>query len=78
MAKSKLTPEEYDKERARMEEKYDYEHMSDDKKAKFDESFEKVYGKKEDTEDTDESDRDDGMEREQGRRGRDDDDEEVR
>lgn len=75
----KVTQEEYDEFRSRMEDKYGYENMSDEEKADFDKKIDQVavVGDK-----TDNTDSTDGEEREREldhpRQDRDDDDEYVR
>lgn len=75
----KVSQEEYDEFRSRMEDKYGYEDMSDEEKADFDAKIDQVavVGDK-----TDNTDSTDGEEREREldhpRQDRDDDDEYVR
>ncbi len=75
----KVSQEEYDEFRSRMEDKYGYEDMSDEEKADFDAKIDQVavVGNK-----TDNTDNTDGEEREREldhpRQERDDDDEYVR
>lgn len=78
----KVTQEEYDEFRSRMEDKYDYENMSDEEKADFDKKIDQVAVVGDKTDKTDNTDSTDGEEREREldhpRQDRDDDDEYVR
>ena len=75
----KVSQEEYDEFRSRMENKYGYEDMSDEEKANFDEKIDQVAVVGDKTDNTDNTD-DDERERELDHPGqdRDDDDEYVR
>ena len=78
----KVTQEESDEFRSRMEDKYDYENMSDEEKADFDKKIDQVAVVGDKTDKTDNTDSTDGEEREREldhpRQDRDDDDEYVR
>lgn len=74
----KVSKEEYDEFRSRMETKYGYDEMSDEEKADFDAKIDQVavVGDKTDAGDEDESDHGDTPDR--GGPSRDDDDEDIR
>ena len=78
----KVTQEEYNEFRSRMEDKYGYDDMSDEEKEDFDNKIDQiaVVGDKNDK--TDNTDANDGDERERERdypnKGREDDDENIR
>lgn len=78
----KVSQEEYDEFRSRMEDKYGYEDMSDEEKADFDAKIDQVAVVGDKTDKTDTTDSTDGEEREREldhpRQDRDDDDEYVR
>ena len=78
----KVSQEEYDEFRSRMEDKYGYEDMSDEEKADFDAKIDQVAVVGDKTDKTDTTDTTDDEERERERdhpgKGRDDDDEYVR
>lgn len=79
----KVSQEEYDEFRSRMEDKYGYEDMSDEEKADFDSKIEQVAAVGDKTDKTDDSDNiddsDDAREQELDHpRGSKDDDEYVR
>ncbi len=52
----KVSKEDYDKFRANMEDKYDYENMSDEEKADFDKKIDQVAVVDDNAENTDETD----------------------
>lgn len=84
----KMTQEEYDDFRSKMEEKYGYDDMSDEEKERFDKTMDQVavVDENEDTEDVENTEDDDVEEtedldrdeREIEHKGRDDDDENIR
>lgn len=78
----KVSQEEYDEFRSRMEDKYGYEDMSDEEKADFDAKIDQVAVVGDKTDKTDNTDSTDGEERERELdhpiQNRDDDDEYVR
>ncbi len=80
----KVSQEEYDEFRSRMEDKYGYEDMSDEEKADFDSKIDQVAVVGDKTDNTDETDTTDDEEIEKGEfddghpQSRDDDDEYVR
>jgi hypothetical protein len=84
----KMTQEEYDDFRSKMEEKYGYDDMSDEEKERFDKTMDQVAvvdenKDAEDTENTEDDDMEetedlDRDEREIEHKGRDDDDENIR
>jgi hypothetical protein len=78
----KVSQEEYDDFRSRMEDKYGYEDMSDEEKADFDAKIDQVAVVGDKTDNTDDTDDDDGMDREReldhSGKVRDDDDEYIR
>ena len=76
----KMTQEEYDDFRSKMEEKYGYDDMSDEEKERFDKTMDQVavVDENEDTEDVEETEDLDRDEREIEHKGRDDDDENIR
>lgn len=72
----KITQDEYDEFRSRMEEKYGYEDMSDEEKAEFDEKLDQVAVVEGNADNSDDDVIERG-ERDGGRPPRDDDDERV-
>lgn len=65
----KVSKEQYDEFRSKMEEKYGYDDMSDEEKKDFDEKIDQVAVVDDKTDKTDQTDSDDGDEREQRERG---------
>ena len=82
----KVTQEEYDELRSKMEEKYNYDEMSDEEKERFDSTMDQVAVVGDKTDETDEGDATDDEEVEKGEfedghpqeHEIDDDDEEIR
>lgn len=62
----KITQEEYDEFRSKMEEKYNYDEMSDEEKERFDSTMDQVAVVGEKTDETDEGDDTDDEEVEKG------------
>ncbi len=62
----KVTQEEYDEFRSKMEEKYNYDEMSDEEKKRFDSTIDQVAVVGDKTDKTDESDATDDEEVEKG------------
>ena len=62
----KVTQEEYDELRSKMEEKYNYDEMSDEEKERFDATMDQVAVVGDKTDETDEDDTTDDEEAEKG------------